>query len=96
MKNRVLNRNQIKHYLVSILSLFFVATAIAVSVESYVRFYPVRQVVSSSWKIESGRFILDLNIPVGSTATVVMPSDKRVTDETKDIEKLEDHIYKLQ
>jgi hypothetical protein len=60
--------------------------------------------VSSSWKKESGRFILDLNIPAGSTATVIMPSDGQVTDELRGveatenqcIEELEDHIYNLQ
>jgi hypothetical protein len=38
-----------------------------------------------SWKKESGRFILELNIPAGATATVIMPVSGAVTDESKGV-----------
>jgi alpha-L-rhamnosidase len=38
----------------------------------------IRGEIASSWKIENGQFVLDVKIPANSTATVVLPDDKKV------------------
>jgi alpha-L-rhamnosidase len=38
----------------------------------------IRGEIASSWKIENGKFVLDVKIPANSTATVILPNDKKV------------------
>ena len=42
---------------------------------------------SVSWKKDSGKFIMDINVPVGSTAEVYVPAinEKNVTESGKEI-----------
>ena len=51
----------------------------------------IRGPITSAWKVEGGKFTLDVTIPVNTTATVLMPAGdgKSLTESGKPIEQAE-------
>ena len=75
----------------------------------YIKPYPVKAMTYASystrtpygkafsgWKKQNGKFLMNVEIPVGSTATVYIPAalNKAVTENGKDIRKVKGLVYK--